>query len=185
MRVVLLRNFLGPYELPWLRALGRRVSELSIVASRDTHDLLPWAIDHDGLKVEVQSRFALRERQEHPGGFTDATRVHIPYGTLKHLRRLHPDVIISSESGQDTTGSRLCVLAQKTALVAYAAVSERTEAGRGMARRLVRSFILRQVSAVITQVPAVHGTWRVWEPSARRFLLSLAPLKCSLSSICR
>ena len=150
-RVVLLRNFLGPYELPWLQALRHRVAELSIVASRDTHDLLPWAMEYGGLKVEVQDRFALLEKQAHPGGFTDGTKIQLPYGTLKHLRRLRPDVIISSELGARTFQALSYTYWKKgTALVAYAAVSERTETGRGIARRLIRRLLLKRVSAVIT-----------------------------------
>jgi glycosyltransferase involved in cell wall biosynthesis len=150
-RVVLLRNFLGPYELPWLQALRHRVTELSIVASRDTHNLLPWAMEYGGLKVEVQDRFALLEKQAHPGGFTDGTKIQLPYGTLKHLRRLRPDVIISSELGARTLQALSYTYWKKgTALVAYAAVSERTETGRGIARRLIRRLLLKRVSAVIT-----------------------------------
>jgi glycosyltransferase involved in cell wall biosynthesis len=151
IRVVLLRNFLGPYELPWLHSLGQRVSELSIVASRDTHDLLPWTMEYGGLKVEVQDRFALMESQVHPGGFTDGSKIQLPYGTLKHLRRLRPDVIISSELGARTLQALgYTYWTKRTALVAYAAVSERTETGRGIARRLIRRFLLKRVSAVIT-----------------------------------
>jgi glycosyltransferase involved in cell wall biosynthesis len=150
-RIVLLRNFLGPYELPWLQALRSRIADLSILASRDTHDLLPWAIEYGGLKVEMQDRFALLEKQAHPGGFSDGTKIQLPYGTLRHLRRLRPDVVISSELGARTLQALTYTYWKKrTALVAYVAVSERTESGRGVARRFIRRFLLKRVSAIIT-----------------------------------
>lgn len=156
IRVVVLRNFLGPYEIPWLQELQRRVSDLCIVATRDRNDWLPWTAEVGNLNVVQQGRFILHERQSHAAGFVDRIRVHVPYGTLKQLHRLSPDAIISSEFGvrslQALTYSRL---SKRTKLLVFAALSERSEAGRGFARRAVRRFLAHRVAAFVT--PGASG----------------------------
>jgi glycosyltransferase involved in cell wall biosynthesis len=149
VRVALLRNYLAPYELPWLHSLQQRVSELRIFASQDTN-LLPWNVDHGDLEVEVQDRFAIRERQKHPSGFAESVRIHLPLGTIKKLRRLLPDVVISSEFGIRTVQALAYSLLSGTPLIVYAAMSERTEAGRGRFRTILRGALLKRVSAVVT-----------------------------------
>ncbi len=149
-RVVLLTNFVPPYRLPVFEALAGRVSNLTILASTEVEADRSWAFETGRLDVRVQRTLSLQRRWRHPAGFADSTALHIPWDTLFRLRDLRPDVIVSGELGARTIA---CVLYRARyracRLVVWATLSERTEVGRGRARRVLRRWLLARVDRVI------------------------------------
>lgn len=163
VKVVLLKNFLPPAEIPFFVEVSRRVRELVILLSTPVESNRRWAPEWGGLDVRVQKTTTLAGTWRHRAGFTDKTHVHIPWNTPRLLAGLRPDVLVSSEFGSRTA---LCAahraLHPGTALVLWAALSEHTETGRGAARMLLRSWLRKRVDHF-----AVNG------PSGERYLETL------------
>lgn len=162
-KVVLLKNFLPPAEIPFFVELSQRVGELVILLSTPVESNRRWAPEWGQLDVRVQRTTTFGGTWRHRAGFTDKTHLHIPWNTLRLLRSLRPDVLVSSEFGARTA---MCALHRSlhpsTALVLWAALSEHTETGRGWPRRALRHWLRKRVDHF-----AVNG------PSGERYLANL------------
>jgi len=145
-----LTNFVAPYRVPLLEALADRVSRLVVLVSTEVEADRSWAFETGRLDVRVQRTLSLRRRLRHPAGFADSTALHIPWDTIFRLRELRPDVIVSGELGARTLACAL-YRARCTGcrLVVWATLSERTEAGRGRLRRVLRRWLLARADRVI------------------------------------
>ncbi|MEQ1897775.1 MAG: glycosyltransferase family 4 protein [Vicinamibacterales bacterium] len=149
-RVVLLTNFVPPYRLPVFEALNDRVSSLTVLVSTPMEGNRSWKPAFGHLDVRVQKTITLSRRSRHPAGFSDLSYLHVPWGLIRQLHSLRPDVVISGELGTRTLLSALyCFLAKRPPLIVWATLSERTEQGRGCVRRTIRRWILRRADRVI------------------------------------
>jgi glycosyltransferase involved in cell wall biosynthesis len=148
--VVLLMNFIPPYQLPVLTELAKRVRKLTVLISTPMEPNRSWAAEWGGLDVQVQRTFSWRRPWHHPTGFTEENYVHVPWDTMSRLRKLSPDVILSAELGMRSVFSACYTrFAKKTRLVLMASMSEHTECGRGRARTLLRKLLLRQCQCLV------------------------------------
>ena len=93
----------------------------------------------------------VRVVHRHPSGFADPDERLIPYNAVCQLRRIRPDVIIAAELGAATLQAiGYARLRPSARVVIVVGLSERTEASRGVLRRLLRRFLLRRADAIIT-----------------------------------
>lgn len=152
-KVILLTNFIPPHALPVYAELARRVGHLTVLLSTPMEANRSWRPDFGDLDVRVQRTVTLSRRWRHAAGFQDKLFVHVPYDTLGQLRKLRPDVVLSTEMGFRSLFSALhCCLSRNTRLALWTGLSEHTEQGRGLPRRLLRKLLLRRADAV-----AVNG----------------------------
>jgi len=87
---------------------------------------------------------------KHPVGFRENIYLQFPYNIISNLIIYDPDVIITAEMGFRTTQSIIYkMLFNRSSIVLWAAVSERTEEGRGYLRYLIRRWILSKSEVVI------------------------------------
>jgi glycosyltransferase involved in cell wall biosynthesis len=148
-KVVVLTNFIAPYRVPVLEALAQRVGELWVWVSTPMEPNRAWRPDWGSLRVEVQRSVAIQHVSRHPHGYREWQMVHLPYDTLPRLRRARPDIVVSGELGARTAQAALYCLLSSTPLVVWVSVSESSEKGRGLVRRLLRRALLPCADVVI------------------------------------
>jgi len=151
VRVALLTNFVPPYRVPLFRELQAKLQEFCVFISTPMESGRSWELEWDGLAVTVQRTFTIMRHHEHPHGFAQRTSVHVPYDTLWRLRSMSPDVVIAGELGFRTVQAMAYRrwLAPRTKLIVWATLSEVTELGRGLMRRLLRAYVLPRADAVL------------------------------------
>jgi glycosyltransferase involved in cell wall biosynthesis len=163
IRVALLASYIPPNQLTSYQVYSSQFQNLTIILSTAMERHRAWVADWDGLDVQVQKTWTFRRKWRHTTGFTDSVDVHVPTDTFRLLRKLSPDIIVSSELGfRSLISAFYTFLYRKTPLVLWACVSEHTEQGRGRLRGLLRGFLVRRADAVI-----VNGA------SGRRYMESL------------
>lgn len=149
-RVTLLTNFVPPYLVALFAELAKRVSDLEIFVSTRMESNRPWEFQGEGLPVHVQRTLTLSRTWRHPAGFREAQSLHFPLDTLALLHRHRPDVIVTTEFGFRTVQAVIHRrLHARTAVVAWAPISELTEQSRGRFREGLRRWLLRRVDAVV------------------------------------
>jgi glycosyltransferase involved in cell wall biosynthesis len=148
-KVVVLTNFIAPYRLPVLEALAERVGDLRVWLSTPMEANRSWRPQWGRLQVEVQRSVTIEHPSRHPHGYREWQIVHLPYDTLPRLRRARPDIVMSGELGARTAQAALYCLLSSTPLVVWVAVSESSEKGRGLVRRLLRRVLLPRADVVI------------------------------------
>ena len=150
MRVALLTPYIAPYNVPRFEQLRRRVQELKIFMCTPMEQQRDWEPDWGDLPVIQQRTITWHQVVRHPAGFTERNAVHFPLDTLSQLRRFRPDVVFTSEFGLRSLLATLhCLRHRDTGLVLWAAVSQRSEAGRGRLRKLLRRYLVGQLDAVL------------------------------------
>lgn len=151
MRLALLTNFIPPYRIPLFQELARRASRLRVLISIAMEADRFWAPEFGGLDVRVQRTVTLRTVRDHPSGFRETAYLHLPYDTIPQLIRYRPDVVISDQFGFRTLNALVYrVLFRRSRLLVWATISEDTEGGRSLPRRLLRHVIVRFADAIIT-----------------------------------
>jgi glycosyltransferase involved in cell wall biosynthesis len=144
--VVFLINFVGPNHVPVLQEVAKRVGKLTVLCSVKMESNRDFDPEWGDLDVVVQKTWTLSRTAHHPSGYHDVNYIHIPLDTLRQLRALKPDAVVSYELGARTAFSWLHrSLHRRCAVVAAVAASERSEAGRGPIRRFTRRRLLRRV----------------------------------------
>jgi glycosyltransferase involved in cell wall biosynthesis len=109
-----------------------------------------WPPTWGDLPVTVQRTLAWHQTVRHPGGFAERNTIHFPIDTFAQLDLFRPDVVITGELGlRSLLASWYCLRHRGTGLVLWATLSERSEAGRGRLRNLLRRWLVRRVDAVI------------------------------------
>lgn len=161
--VVFSVNFLAPNLIEVFREVAQRVRRLTILASVDMEANRQWKQEEHGLDMIVQSTWTITRTAKHPSGYQEDNYIHIPLDTLRQLRRLRPDAVVSLELGARSAFSSLHRLFRRDCahMVAVYA-SERSEAGRGRIRESLRRRLLRRADWI-----TYNG------PSCRRLLTSL------------
>ncbi len=143
MKVVLLTNFIPPHRIAFYQALNNLLEEFTILISTNMEANRNWPIFWGKLNVVKQKTITLHETWVHPKGFTDKIFIHIPIDTLKQLKKIKPDWIISGELGMRTIQAIIyCYLHSDTKLAIWATISESTEQGRGKLREYLRKWII-------------------------------------------
>lgn len=163
-RVVFLVNFLAPNLVPVFREVAKQLPEIEILVSVPVEANRQWEPDFGDLRVTVQRTSSSRRVVQHPGGYEEELFVHFPLDTWQQLRRLQPDCVVSLEMGTRSLmsnlyrrlGNRRC----RHVLAIYG--SERSEAGRGWIRRILRRQLLAAADVI-----TYNG------PSCQRYLRSL------------
>ncbi len=151
LRVALLTNFIPPYRLPVYEALRDRVGELRVLVSVPMEENRDWPVEWGRLDVRVQRRVTFRGRWSENGSFVEDVWIHFPYDTFLQLYAFCPDVVISGELGLRTLQAMLFrrYVRRRCRLIVWATLSEVTERNRGMARKLLRRWMLPLADAVI------------------------------------
>jgi glycosyltransferase involved in cell wall biosynthesis len=151
MRVVILTNFISPYQAPVLEALSARVKQLCVMVSTIMEPNRPWSPPTTQLHVVVQKTWTLSGLWRHPRGFQESLYVHLPLRTVRDLQRVRPEAIISVEMGARTLLALLYRLMNRgTVLLVWADVAESTEQGRGRLRWLARLIIRHSADLFVT-----------------------------------
>jgi glycosyltransferase involved in cell wall biosynthesis len=150
VRVALLTTFIAPYSLPIWRALSKLVTELHIFVSTEMEDNRDWDVYSGDLNLQVQKTVTTVRYIKHPLGFSSKYYRHLSYDTIPHLLRCKPDVVISAELGLRTIQSCLFrALRPQTGFVCWADLSEHTERGIGLSKRMLRQVLLRYSDATL------------------------------------
>ncbi len=100
--VVLLVNFVAPNMRGVFQEISRRVGRLTILSSVAVESNRQWNADWGELDVVVQRTWTITRHPKHPGGYRDVNYIHLPLDTIRRLKRLRPDVIVSLELGART-----------------------------------------------------------------------------------
>jgi len=149
-KVVFLTNILPPYRLSVFRLLSKSYSEFKVLLSANNEKNRSWKINTSGIDVEIQKNISLIGNNKHPIGFDEKGTIHIPFDTVTKLFTIKPDVIVTAEFGLRTLFASVYKLfIPKSKFIVYADLSEHTEGGRGVLRRLIRKYILLYASSVI------------------------------------
>lgn len=172
LHVAFLVNFVAPNHIAIFREVKRHIGKLSILSSVAMESNRQFDSDTGDLDVIIQKTKTITRTAHHPSGYEDVNYIHIPLDTMGQLRRLKPDVIVSLELGARTIASMTYrLLNRKCAVVAAVCASERSEAGRGIIRRMTRGRLLRSADWV-----TYNG------PSCQRYLLSLGANRDRMSA---
>jgi glycosyltransferase involved in cell wall biosynthesis len=108
----------------------------------------------DGLRVDIQESWMFRRPWKHSAGFTDELFVHVPYDTVRQLRRRNPDIVFSYELGFRSLASSIYCDLYRKPLVLCVCVSEHSERGRGVLRHWLRKYLLKRAYAVTYNGPS-------------------------------
>ncbi len=157
-RVVFLVNFLSPNLVEVMREASRGLGALDIVVSVPMEANRNWQVDNRDLSVITQRTWTKRKLARHPGGYVEELFVHVPLDTWMQLNRLNPDVVVSLEMGMRSIQSSLYrrLWSRKCRHVLAVYGSERSEAGRGWLRRMVRRRLFRAADIVTYNGPSCY-----------------------------
>ncbi|PHQ33420.1 glycosyltransferase family 4 protein [Rhodopirellula bahusiensis] len=162
-KAVFLTHYIPLYQVRVLQEITKRIRDFQILLSTPIEPNRDFQLDWSGLNVEVQKTVTLRRRWRHAkAGFDDPLFVHVPYDTLKQLKRIRPDVVISHELGARSLAAARYCRRSGARLVLATFMSEHTEQGRGRVRSWARRRLIRSADAI-----TYNG------PSCREVLLSL------------
>jgi glycosyltransferase involved in cell wall biosynthesis len=151
VRVALLTNFVPPYRVPVLEAVGGQLDSFRILVSTAMEANRRWLpADSAELPIHEQRTWTLRRGWRDSVGFREPREVHLPISTWSDLGRFRPDVIVSSELGWRSWLSVLYGRVQDVPVIAWATLSEQSEASRGRTRAISRRILLNLVDACVT-----------------------------------
>ena len=159
LRVVFLSHYIPLYQVRVLQQLAASVGDFRVLLSTPIEPNRDFAPDWSGLDVQVQNTWTFRRRWRHKeAGFDDPLFVHFPYDTLRQLRALKPDVVVSLELGARSAGAAYyCRRHPETKLVLCTYMSERTEQGRGWLRQRLREKLVREADAITYNGPSCRA----------------------------
>ncbi|MFK7784255.1 MAG: glycosyltransferase family 4 protein [Crocinitomicaceae bacterium] len=149
MKVALLTNFIPPYRKGLLEKLAKNVSKLTVLVSTEMEKNRDWKTDHGALDVEVQKTWSYTKNWKNENGYPEKSIVHIPRNTLRLLKKMNPDVVVSSELGIRSLMASMYCKRRKKPLILWLTLSERTETSRKGIRTLLRKRLLKSASAVL------------------------------------
>lgn len=151
-RIAFLTNCVAPYHKPVFDLLASRYGRenFRILLSTPMESNRSWPLEWDGLDVVVQKTATLKGRWRHPRGFRESTQVHFPLDTLSQLRRFSPDVVISIELGfRSLSAVAFTKIQRGSRTILWTEVNESTEQGRGLARKVLRRWLVRHAHAFL------------------------------------
>ena len=149
-RVALLFNFITPHKLPIYVELAKHVGEVTVLQSVEMEPNREWKPETGGLDVRTMKTTTFNRTWKHPVGFSDAAFIHIPWGARRMLKEIDPDIIITAELGFRSMFSAWHRRRRpKTRLIYWLGLSEHTERGRPLTRRMLRKWLIRQADTVL------------------------------------
>ncbi len=148
-KCVLLINIIMRHQQPQFAVAKQLLPNLKCLLSVETEPHRDYNADFSSLDVSIQKSWTIRKKWNHKSGFSDNLYVHFPYDTFGQLRRIKPQAIVSFELGFRSLCSALFRRASKrTTLTIVVNESEHTAASWGLARKMLRPFILRSADSV-------------------------------------
>ncbi|MFG0265407.1 MAG: glycosyltransferase family 4 protein [Rhodopirellula sp. JB055] len=154
-KAVFLTHYIPLYQVRVLQEITKRIRDFQILLSTPIEPNRNFELDWSGLNVEVQKTITLRRRWRHAqAGFDDPLFVHVPYDTLKQLKRIQPDVVISHELGARSLAAARYCRRSGARLVLATFMSEHTEQGRGRLRTWARRRLIRSADAITYNGPS-------------------------------
>ncbi len=171
--VVVLVNYLRRHHVAAFHELSKRVRKLTILLSVPMEPDRSWEAEWQDLDVQVQKNWMFTTSWKHPSGFSEPNFIHVPVDTIRRLRKLKPDVVLSYEMGMRTFLSTIFRRFNRSVpLVMVGNMSNHIEQERGVMRRLFRKLICRGVD---------YFTYN--GPSCRDYLKSLGISEDRLSHV--
>lgn len=158
MRVALLTNVLSPYRIPVFRDLAATPGlELRILLSSSTefHWRGAFASAYDAgreqLDVEIVPGFSFERSiaMHRESGARQRVETHLPYGLLASLKRLKPDVVVSSELGARTAFAALYCAIFRVPLVIWSYQARSGAAAAPSWLETLRRGLLGRAQAVV------------------------------------
>ena len=146
--VVIFTNFIAPYRLSLFESLKGKINNFKIFVSIPMEKVRQWPVDWGKLNVGIQKTISIPAFWRHPSGFKEQIFIHFPIDTLPILRRLRPQVVVTTEMGSRTIQAVIWkIIFPATRLIYWEMVSEHTEKGRGSIRKKLRQFLVRFADA--------------------------------------
>jgi len=149
MKVALLTNFIPPYRKGLLEKLAENVTALNVLVSTEMEKNRDWKTDHGSLDVTVQKTWSYTKNWKNENGYTEKSTVHLPRNTRRLLKKINPDVVISSELGFRSLMASWYCKRNKKPLILWLTLSERTETNRKGIRRYLRKYLLNSATSVL------------------------------------
>lgn len=161
-KVVFLTHYIPLYQVRVLQTLAASIEHFEILLSTPIEPNRDFVPDWNGLDVTVQDTLTVRRTWRHQdGGFRDSLYVHFPYDTVKRLRTIQPDVVLSAELGARSVGATFHrMIRRKAKLVLCTYMSQRTEQGRGFLREQLRKRLVARADAVTYNGPSCKAYLR-------------------------
>lgn len=152
--LVYLINFFAPDQVAIWEELARRVKRVTILVSVDMEGNRAWKPEQTQLDVRTQRTWTITRKTKHSAGYTDVNYVHLPLDTGAQLRRLKPDVVVSSELGmRSLLASRYCRRSQTKHILAIKTSEHLDEVSAGL-RTKIRKSLLRRSDLVTHNGPS-------------------------------
>jgi glycosyltransferase involved in cell wall biosynthesis len=147
--VVILTNYIPPHALPFYSAFSERCEKLTMLLSTQMESNRHWQADWGGLDVQVQKTLTIKRPWRHPVGFEESLEIHFPRDTIRRIKQLRPDVIISEQFGyRSLMASLYRTCFRRVPLAYWVCLSEHTEQGRGVSRRMLRKWLVSRADAI-------------------------------------
>ena len=141
--VVILNNYLRRHHVVAYQEIAKRVRKLTVLISVSMEPDRDWDAQWDGLNVIVQKNKMFTTKWKHSTGFSESNYIHVPIDTLKQLKTLKPDVILSYEMGMRTFLCSLYrIFHRKCRLVMVGNMSQHIEQERGFFRKMFRKLVV-------------------------------------------
>lgn len=169
MKLVVLTNILTPYRIPLFAALQRRVDELTVLLMSEREENRQWELDTAPFQTRVLPGIHLRP----PGA---EVSLHVNYGTIRALRRLNPDVVLSGGfTPANLAAAMYCRLFNKR-YFSWGEVTRRDHAARSTIRNLMRRFIVGSATGCIASSREARDTFVSYGIDEHRVLLAPMPI---------
>lgn len=164
LRVVYLTNFVSPDIVQICQNWADRLRQLTLLVSVPMEGNRNWTATDASLDVRVQKTWTRTRVDRHPSGYRDINYVHVPLDTYRQLRKLRPDIIVSTELGaRSIVSAAYRNMNPDCRHIIAVNTSEHIESSRnGRLRNWQRRCLLRTADAV-----TYNG------PSCRDFLVDL------------
>ncbi len=156
--VVVLINYLRRHHVAALREFSKRVGKLTILLSIPMEPDRSWEAQWQDLDVAVQKSWMFTANWRHSSGFKEDNFIHVPVDTLKRLRELRPDVVMSYEMGMRTLLSVVYRRMRRgVPLVMVGNMSQHIEQERGPLRRVFRKLVCKGVDYLTYNGPSCRS----------------------------
>ena len=149
MKIAFLTNFIPPYRRSLYQQITLKLEQVTFFISTVMEHNRNWEVNHFNLSIKVQKNYNYNKNWKHKNGFADKTPVHIPYDTIKQLKKYKPDVVVSAEIGiRSLLSSTYCKIYNKP-LILWLTLSEHTETNKKGIRILLRKYLLKSSAALL------------------------------------
>ena len=162
MHVTILASYVPPHQLGNYLAYAENFKRLTILVSTMMERHRYWEADLGTLEFQLQKTWTIPSLWKHKAGFTDSVDIHFPVNTIQLLRKLDPDVVVSSELGfRSMVAAIYSAFIARKPFILWACVSEHSEEGRGFLRNKLRRWLIRRADAIIVNGKSgrryIHG----------------------------